>query len=103
MNLETLSLHELLSVEKSLKLEIRKRHDVACNDLYKEMTLLAGYLKVPLRGLVEIAYKTNIDSMPPPLYFNPDDATQVWRGIGKKPRWLREWLKAGKSLDVVRF
>ena len=103
MNFETLSLHELLSVEKSLKLEIRKRQDVAVNDLYREMTLLAEHLEVPLRGLAEIAYKTNIESMPPPLYFNPANATQIWRGNGKKPRWLREWLTAGKSLDMVRF
>lgn len=103
MNFETLSLHELLSVEISLKLEIRKRHDVAVKDLYSELTLLAGHLKVPLRGLVEMVHTENVENMPPPLYVNPNDATQVWNGNGKKPRWLREWLKAGKSLDMVRI
>lgn len=35
----------------------------------------------------------------PSKYQNPDDATQTWSGRGRQPKWLREALSGGKSLD----
>lgn len=32
-------------------------------------------------------------------YRNPADATQTWTGRGKQPKWVREWIEGGKSLD----
>jgi DNA-binding protein H-NS len=35
-------------------------------------------------------------------YRNPDDATQQWTGRGRQPKWIKEWLEADKSLDLLR-
>ncbi|WP_076447503.1 H-NS histone family protein [Roseivivax lentus] len=34
-----------------------------------------------------------------PKYANPADPTQTWTGRGRKPGWVNDALKAGKSLD----
>ena len=32
-------------------------------------------------------------------YANPADASQTWTGRGRKPNWVIDALKSGKSLD----
>jgi DNA-binding protein H-NS len=100
MDFSTLSLEELACAEKALKAEIRKRRDVELGNLYHEMTKIARHLNVSLRGLGDIGLKEGMERLPV-LYINPDNPAQRWRGNGKKPKWLREWLKSGKSLDMV--
>ncbi|SHH92154.1 H-NS family nucleoid-associated regulatory protein [Marivita hallyeonensis] len=34
-----------------------------------------------------------------PKYANPADASQTWTGRGRKPNWVNDALKSGKSLD----
>jgi DNA-binding protein H-NS len=38
-----------------------------------------------------------------PKYQNPDDPSQTWAGRGAKPRWLREMLDTGMSIDNLRI
>ena len=32
-------------------------------------------------------------------YANPEDRSQTWTGRGRKPNWVLDALKAGKSID----
>lgn len=32
-----------------------------------------------------------------PKYRHPDHAEVTWTGRGKKPKWMREWIMAGKD------
>lgn len=34
-----------------------------------------------------------------PKYKNPRNPSETWSGRGKQPRWLTEYLKAGRKLD----
>jgi DNA-binding protein H-NS len=36
-----------------------------------------------------------------PKYRNPNDQFQTWSGIGRKPKWVEEWLAAGKPLEEL--
>ena len=38
-------------------------------------------------------------SLSPPKYANPADPSETWTGRGRKPNWMIEALKAGKSPD----
>ena len=40
---------------------------------------------------------------PEPQYRNPASPEQTWTGHGRKPAWVRDYLKAGKSLDDLRL
>ena len=36
-----------------------------------------------------------------PKYRNPNDQFQTWSGVGRKPKWVEEWLTAGKPLEEL--
>lgn len=36
-----------------------------------------------------------------PKYRNPNDQFQTWSGVGRKPKWVEEWLAAGKPLEEL--
>lgn len=38
---------------------------------------------------------------PEPKYRNPNDKFQTWSGVGRKPKWVEEWLAAGKPLEEL--
>jgi DNA-binding protein H-NS len=35
-------------------------------------------------------------------YRHPDNASQQWTGRGRQPKWVKEWVEGGKSLDKLR-
>lgn len=35
-------------------------------------------------------------------YVNPDDPTEIWSGQGRRPKWLKDLIDAGHSLDEFR-
>ncbi|MFA3918833.1 H-NS histone family protein [Ruegeria hyattellae] len=36
-------------------------------------------------------------------YRNPNDPTQTWTGRGRKPNWVNDAIKAGKSIDDLEI
>lgn len=36
-------------------------------------------------------------------YRNPNDQFSSWSGIGRKPKWVTEWLASGKSLEELKI
>src|SRR2546430_9534581 len=38
-----------------------------------------------------------------PKFRNPKPPHQTWSGRGRQPRWVRELLAAGKTIDDLRF
>ncbi len=36
-----------------------------------------------------------------PKYAHPDDSEKVYKGHGRKPKWLEEWFEAGHTLDEL--
>src|ERR671925_581842 len=41
----------------------------------------------------------NADQASLPKYINPDNPDQTWSGRGQKPKWLKEALATGKTLE----
>lgn len=37
----------------------------------------------------------------PPKYRHPDKPELTWSGLGRKPKWMRDFLSRGKSLEDV--
>lgn len=38
-----------------------------------------------------------------PKYRNPDDPQQTWSGIGPKPKWLKDSLAQGRTLEELEI
>ncbi len=96
LDLETLSRDELKQLitdaQKALKtVDARRRGEAkrAAEKVAKEY----GY------SLDEIVTAPNKGSKGVAKFANPADASQTWTGRGRKPNWVVDALKAGKSLD----
>ena len=38
-----------------------------------------------------------------PLYRNPDDSSQTWSGVGRKPKWFLEKTESGYTLEQLKI
>lgn len=43
--------------------------------------------------------KKGTRAKPQPKYCSPTDRALTWTGRGRTPRWVKEWVDSGKSLD----
>lgn len=94
INLDALSLPELLEIQKQIRLLIAQRQDEVHADVLQKATQLAAKHGLTLEDLVRKGRKRY-----GPRYTNPEDFMQTWSGVGSRPKWVREWLAAGKTLE----
>ena len=102
MKAKKLSLTELSNQYDEQQREFEEMRLAATQDMYLALAALAQHLGITLRQLFDRYVKPG-DKPRPVFYLNPADISQQWRGRGAKPKWLRDWLAEGKSLDMVRF
>jgi DNA-binding protein H-NS len=94
MSLDELwALHETICLILAKKLEAEKRsHEQRLNELSRRVGKAAN--ETPLRR----SYPKVL-----PKYRNPAPPHQTWAGRGRQPRWVRELLSAGKTIDDLRI
>ncbi|MDW4500133.1 H-NS histone family protein [Sulfitobacter sp. D35] len=98
IKLEKLSLEELKQLQKDVAkaidgYETRKRQEALAtlDAKAKEM----GFTLAELTG----ASKKSGRSVNAPKFRHPENPEMTWSGRGRQPGWIKEALKAGKSLD----
>ena len=98
INLDKLSLKELKTLQKNVAKAIEE-----FENRRKAEALAAAESAAKAHGfaLTElIAAKTpRKKTTAKPKYAHPEDASVTWSGRGRKPRWIEDALKSGKSLD----
>lgn len=103
---ETKKIRELkafqLAEAKELR-EVETRILAEKQNLYDAIAELSQFMGISIRNMGQPGLKRGDKPSSPVLYLNPADVSQQWEGRGAKPKWLREWLAAGKSLDQVCF
>jgi len=67
--------------------------------MFMELCELADAMGISVRQMNEMRMRPGHPS--PEMYINPLDITQQWHGLGRKPKWLIDWEKSGKSLNHV--
>jgi DNA-binding protein H-NS len=102
INIEHLTIPELrdlqAKVEQQIKALDRKEREAAIEEIYSiahrhGMTLKDLINKAPAGkklGKVEVKYR------------NTEDPSQEWTGRGRQPKWVKEALEAGKTLESFR-
>lgn len=98
IDLSQMSLKEL----KELRTQVQ-RHIDGYEERKKREALAAVEEKARALGfnLSELVGVATVRKRKPakPKYANPADKSQTWTGRGRRPRWVDEALRAGKSLD----
>lgn len=97
INLESLSLPELLELQKQLPTVIARRQTEVRKDLLQKASAMVARHGLTLDELMKGSRKRHGVK-----YANPGDPSQTWSGVGSRPRWVRELLAAGKTLEDLK-
>jgi DNA-binding protein H-NS len=101
MDLSNLSVVELRTLQDQVnkQLKLAAQQDVA--KAREEIQAIAQRAGISLQELVKGAARKKSGNVAV-QYRNPANADQRWTGRGRQPKWVKEWLDAGSSLDALR-
>ena len=103
INLKTLSVEELKSLQKSIVDEIDSRGKEERQKLVQEFRDKAKAMGISLEELLnEHKGKVRATGKVAAKYANPANPEQTWTGRGKRPLWVGECLANGKTLDDLK-
>jgi DNA-binding protein H-NS len=101
-NLSSLSSAELRTLQEQLKQELKQResHDLA--KAREEILAIAKSVGLPLQELLASGAPRAKTGSVAPRYRNPADTSQLWTGRGRQPKWVKDWLEAGKDIAGLK-
>lgn len=101
MDLSNFSVAELRALQDqvSKQLKVVAQQDIA--KAREEIQAIAQRAGISLQELVKSGVRANSGKVAV-QYSNPANADQQWTGRGRQPKWVKEWLDAGKELDALR-
>lgn len=101
MDLSNLPVADLRNLQESIRQELKKREQQEVDKARAQILAIAQSVGVPLKDLMAAGVRAKTGPVAV-QYRNPDDATQQWTGRGRQPKWIKELVGSGKSLDSVR-
>jgi DNA-binding protein H-NS len=110
MDLSNLSLGDLRNLQEQVKQEMKKREVQEVQKAREQILAIAQSVGMPLKDLIASSTRGsgsakaaggNTGSVAV-RYRNPDNSQQQWTGRGRQPKWVKEWVEGGKSLDQLR-
>jgi len=108
MDLSNLSLGDLRNLQDQVKQEMKKREQQEVQKAREQIIAIAQSVGLPLKDLIsanaraakgEKGASTGTVAV---RFRNPDNASQQWTGRGRQPKWVKEWVEGGKSIDNLR-
>jgi DNA-binding protein H-NS len=101
MDLSNMSLGDLRNLQDQIKQEMKKREHQEVQKAREQIMAIAQSVGVPLKELIATSGRAKTGSVAV-RYRHPDNAAQQWTGRGRQPKWVKEWVEGGKSLDKLR-
>lgn len=105
MDLSNMSSADLRNLQEQVKRELKQREGQDLAKAREQILAIAQSVGVPLKDLVggvgpgRTGRKTGTVA---PRYRNPADESQQWTGRGRQPKWVKEWLDAGKDIAGLK-
>eukprot|EP00919_Chromeraceae_sp_WS-2016_P078616 GHVR01186315.1.p2 GENE.GHVR01186315.1~~GHVR01186315.1.p2 ORF type:complete len:107 (-),score=15.92 GHVR01186315.1:57-377(-) len=102
INLTTLDQQELEDLKKRVDQAIANLQERRKNEALEEARELAkkrGFSLEELMGKGSVKKKPRAE----PKYRNPEDATQTWSGLGRKPKWILEKIEKGEDIEAFKI
>jgi DNA-binding protein H-NS len=100
MDFTQFSFAELRSQEANIKKELERRAHLEIAIAREKIQAIAQTAGISLKSL--LGSSTRKKNGPPTVkYRHPENATQQWMGRGRQPKWVKEWLDSGKSLELL--
>lgn len=96
IDLDNLSITELGSLKSTIDSAIENKRHTELLEVRRKLEELIDDSPFTLQ---EVLDAKPMRKPVKPKYRHPDDASMTWTGRGRRPRWVDECIKAGKSLD----
>jgi len=104
MDLSNMSVGDLRNLQEQIKQEMKKREVQEVQKAREQILAIAQSVGVPLKDLLATGGRgsSTKGAQVAVRYRHPDNASQQWTGRGRQPKWVKEWVEGGKSLDKLR-
>lgn len=103
MDLSNMSVGDLRNLQEQIKQEMKKREGQEMQKAREQILAIAQSVGVPLKDLMAAtAGRGSKGATVAVRYRHPDDSNLQWTGRGRQPKWVKEWVEGGKSIDDLR-
>jgi DNA-binding protein H-NS len=102
--LENLELQDLLEVQEKVSELLKARQKEEKRTLIDAIREMADKAGLEIDNVVwadEAKRKHKSRKMYPPKYYNPQNPTQTWTGLGRQPGWIKEHLTKHGNLNAL--
>ncbi|WP_426189258.1 H-NS family nucleoid-associated regulatory protein [Massilia sp. DWR3-1-1] len=102
MDLSNMSVGDMRNLQDQIKQEMKKREQSDLAKAREQILAIAQSVGVPLKDLLATTGRGGKTGTVAVRFRNPEDAAQQWTGRGRQPKWVKEWVDSGKSIDKLR-
>jgi DNA-binding protein H-NS len=102
MDLSNMSLGDLRNLQDQIKQEMKKREQEEVQKAREQIQAIAQRVGLPLKDLITASGRGAKAGSVAVRYRHPENQAQQWTGRGRQPKWVKEWVEGGKSLDKLR-
>jgi DNA-binding protein H-NS len=102
MDLSNMSLGDLRNLQDQIKQEMKKREQQEVQQAREQIQAIAQRVGLPLKDLITTNARGAKAGSVAVRFRHPDNSAQQWTGRGRQPKWVKEWVEGGKSLDKLR-
>ena len=102
MDLSNMSVGDMRNLQDQIKQEMKKREQSDMAKAREQILAIAQSVGVPLKDLLATTGRGGKTGTVAVRFRNPDNASQQWTGRGRQPKWVKEWVEGGKSIDKLR-
>lgn len=100
MDLSKITDSDLRSLQAQIKEELKKREQDEIEKAREQVLEIARRIGIPVKQLVgSTRVKTGAVAV---RFRHPDVPSQQWTGRGRQPKWVKEWVEQGKTLEALR-
>lgn len=107
--LREMSKKQLEKLKKDIENQLERLDSKKLEEARAEAAKIAAKFGVELSELAKAPARrktTKAKSSRPkgePKYANPANPSQTWTGRGRKPKWVQEWIEAGKPIEELEI
>ena len=109
MDLSKLSVGDLRALQDQVTKQLKIAAEKDISKAREEIHAIAQRAGISLQELLNGSKKPSKDKSAKATgkvavqFRNPAHAEQQWTGRGRQPKWVKEWLDAGKHIDALRL
>ena len=100
IDLDKMSHDELVQLQKDVKKALATYAERRRKEALIEMQEVARKHGLDLADVVKSGKKGSVSA---PKYRHPENPELTWAGRGRQPRWVKEALEQGQSLEDMRI